>query len=100
MALSPEDTQLLLSYMQKNRSQYAPMVQAPALPQQSSAIDFKDLSGFGKSLGKMFNGSPTQGPVQPGAAPLPTNPSPLSQFMAPNSNFGIGDLLKSFGRLF
>lgn len=81
MSLTPEQTQMLQYYMQKNRNipqgaQAAP-IQLP--PQQSSGG-----SGAGSllsTIGGYFDTPAMQGPVQPGSAPLPgAQQSWLSQF--------------------
>lgn len=86
MSLTPEQTQLLQTYMAKNRNvpQGQP-VQPVVLPQQSSG------SGSGGALASLLHAAgsefdtpntPIQGPVQQGRPPLGagTMPSQLTQF--------------------
>jgi hypothetical protein len=98
--LSPEDTQLLMAYMQKNRGNYAPMMQPPQLPQQQQSGGFPDGKELLKAIGSIFDQKPMQGPVQPGAAPLDNGQSMLSKFATPGGNIGFGDLLRSLGGAF
>jgi hypothetical protein len=85
MALTPEQTQLLQTYMMKNRNvpqaQPAPPVQ---LMPQSSGGSSGGLSNILSKVGSYFDtpNTPIQGPVRPGDAPLGTGtlPSQLTQF--------------------
>lgn len=84
MALTPEQTQMLQYYMQKNRNPVQPAQAQPIqLPAQSGGGG-PGLSSILSTLGGFMDtpNVPIQGPVQPGAAPLGTGtlPSQLTQF--------------------
>lgn len=80
MALTPEQTQLLQSYMMKNRT--VPQgVPAPSVQLPSPSGGGSSGSSLLSTIGGWFDTPATQGPVQPGAAPLPgAQQSWLSQF--------------------
>ncbi len=80
MILTPQQTQMLQYYMQKNRNVPQAAQAAPVqLPQQS-------MGGSGgasllSTIGGYFDTPAMQGPVQPGAVPLPgAQQSWLSKF--------------------
>lgn len=82
MTLTPEQTQLLQTYMQKNRTLPqgipAPSVQLPA---QISSGGSGNAASLLSLLGGYFDTPAMQGPVQPGTEPLPQGQqSWLSQF--------------------
>lgn len=83
MSLTPEQSQLLQQYMQKNRTPQQPGMQAQqfqAQPMQSSNTS-AGISSLLRSLGSYLDTPATQGPVQPGAAPLSQGqPSALTRF--------------------
>lgn len=81
MALTPEQTQMLQFYMQKNRNVLQPAQAAPIqLPSRSGGGGTSGASSLLSTIGGYFDTPPVQGPVQPGAAPLDTGQSWLSKF--------------------
>ncbi len=80
MTLTPEQTQMLQYYMQKNRNIPQAAQAAPInLPAQSSTGG--GAASLLSTVGKWFDTPETQGPVQPGASALPgAQQSWLSQF--------------------
>lgn len=81
MALTQEQTQMLMAYMQKNRNIPQAAQAAPVqLPAQSNGGASAGISSLLSSAGKLFDTAPMQGPVQPGAAPLDNGQSWLSKF--------------------
>lgn len=81
MTLTPEQSQLLQTYMQKNRllpqGTPAPSIQLSEQPNTGSGGGASLLS----TIGSYFDTPAMQGPVQPGADPLPgAQQSWLSKF--------------------
>ena len=81
MALTPEQSQMLQMFMQKNRivpqGSPAQMVQPMQIPRQASGGGSSLLS----AIGGLFDTPATQGPVRTGDMPLPgAQQSQLSQF--------------------
>jgi hypothetical protein len=70
MNLTPEQTQMLQYYMQKNRN-IPQAAQAPSVQLPGQTAGGTGGASFLSALGGMFDTPATQGPVQPGEEPLP-----------------------------